>query len=247
MSRRSSIGLATVAVLLAWECAAQQSDRFAMLLSSPLAIAAALRSELWAAPFYRAVAASLLHVGSGVAIGAGLGILAGIVDAESLPGANLVRTADIWLRPVPPLACIPFAIILFGTSHPTATFIVAIGVFWTTLLSTREALRAIPRELHELALAFGYAEGPGKLFRITLPAATPGIFAGVRTAVGQGWTLVVAAELIGIPGIGQRLWEAASLLANETVFAYMVTLALLNRASDGLLDSIDRRLFAWRR
>lgn len=247
MDRRLSLATAIALLLLAWEFAAAQSSELTMLLASPSAIGKAFVHELGLEAFRTAVFRSLLHVGSGVAIGGLLGTLAGIGDAESSPGAAFIRALDVLLRPIPPLACIPFAIIIFGTSDLTAIFIVAVGVFWTTLISTREALRAVPREYHELADAYGFHSRAQRLRCITLPAAMPGIFAGVKTAVGQGWTLVVAAELVGIPGIGQRLWEAASLLANETVFAYMATIALLNRGSDGLLGALDRRLFAWRR
>ena len=247
MKGRLSVGCAVILLLMAWQLAAEQSAEFMMLLASPEGVGAAFARELSSEAFHAAIYHSLIHVGVGVTIGGAFGTLAGIADAESLPGATFVRALDLLLRPIPPLACIPFAIILFGTSDLTAIFIVAVGVFWTTLIATREALRAVPREYHELATAYGFHTRARRLRCITRPAAMPGIFAGVKSAVGQGWTLVVAAELVGIPGIGQRLWEAASLLANETVFAYMATIALLNRGSDGILGAIDRRIFAWRR
>lgn len=187
-------------ILASWELCARSNPTLTMLISMPSAIGVALSRELHSGAFYNAVAKSLLHVGSGVALGSLLGIAAGIGDVGALPGATLIRTFEVLLRPIPPLACIPFAIILFGSSDLAATFIVAIGVFWTSLIATREALRAVPPELHELAAAYGYRNGPSKLWHIVLPAALPGIFAGFKTAVGQGWTLVVAAELIGIPG-----------------------------------------------
>ena len=238
--------LVTAGLLAAWELAVHFDPSLKTLIAAPSGIIAGLLSEIDRGQYLPACARSVSHVGWGVLVGVTLGICAGIIEAKNLFGAACIRSLDQIARPIPPLACIPFGIILFGTTDTTASFIVAIGVFWTMEIAARESIRAIPFELLELGEAYGYRGGLRTAFALTLPAALPGLFAGFRTAVGQGWTLVVAAELAGVPGIGQRLWEAAGVLANETVFAYMATIALLNRVSDLGLTMIDRRIFRWR-
>lgn len=69
---------------------------------------------------------------------------------------------------------------------------------------------------------------------------------GLRTALGQGWSLVVAAELLGVPDMGQRMWEAAGVLFNDIVVIYMLLIALTFSFSDFLFVQIDRRVFRWR-
>jgi NitT/TauT family transport system permease protein len=68
----------------------------------------------------------------------------------------------------------------------------------------------------------------------------------VRTAIGQAWTAVVAAELFGVAGLGQRMNQAASLLATDIVVVYMLTIAVLY----GLIDSgflfAQSRLMSWK-
>lgn len=246
MSRGRSTAITTLCILAAWEAAIRANPALAPLVASPTGIISGLLTEIQGGRFGGACIRSIVHVGCGVALGVSLGLIAGVIEAQEQIGAASIRSLEQLLRPIPPLACIPLGIILFGTTDVTAAFIVAIGVFWTMEIATKEAIRAVPAELHELGAAYGYDGGIRTVLRLTVPAALPGIFAGFKTAVGQGWTLVVAAELAGVPGMGQRLWEAAGVLATETVFAYMAAIALLNRASDLGLAVLDRRLFGWR-
>lgn len=76
-----------------------------------------------------------------------------------------------------------------------------------------------------------------------LVGVTPGV-ARCR-GLGQGWMAVVAAELFGIPGIGQRMSDAAGLLATDVLVVCMLTIALLYALSDMLLQRVGRRLLAW--
>ena len=80
-----------------------------------------------------------------------------------------------------------------------------------------------------------------------LPGAAPGILSGLRAGLGQGWMTVVAAELFGIQGIGQRMIEASGLLATDIVILYMFSIALLYGVSDYIFVRIQERVLAWQR
>ena len=125
------------------------------------------------------------------------------------------------LRPIPPLAWIPFALIWFGATEGAAAFIIAIGVFWVNFFATLAAVRAIDPGLMELAAAFGQRGIVARLGKFVLPGASPGLLGGLRTGLGQGWMAVVAAELFGVPGVGQRMTDAAGLLATNVLVVYM--------------------------
>jgi NitT/TauT family transport system permease protein len=159
--------------------------------------------------------------------------------------------AQAWLalllRPIPPLAWIPFAIIWFGISEAAAGFIIAIGIFWINYFTAYTAVRSVDKDLIELATAFGHGSLFARLRKVILPGAAPGVFSGLRAGIGQGWMTVVAAELFGIAGIGQRMMEAAGLLATSVVIVYMLTIAALYAASDALFMLAQRRLLQWQR
>jgi NitT/TauT family transport system permease protein len=150
------------------------------------------------------------------------------------------------LRPIPGLAWVPFAIIWFGVNPSAAVFIIAIGVFWIVFFASHGAIRAVDRDLVEVAEAFGFRSARERLFKILLPAALPGILVGLRTALGQAWMAVVAAEIFGVPGLGQRMMQASSLLATEIVVVYMLTMAALYGLLDALFLRVQRYLLRWR-
>ncbi len=246
-SRRlvSAAGLA--AFLLLWEAIALSGWVAPALLPPPTILPARLYSEIVLGVWPAAVLASLHHY----LIGLVLGSLAGVAMGAAVALFPRLDAAQAWLalllRPIPPLAWIPFAIIWFGISEAAAAFIIAIGIFWINYFTAHAAVRAVDKDLIELAAAFGHNSLSARLRKVILPGAAPGIFSGLRAGIGQGWMTVVAAELFGIAGIGQRMMEAAGLLATGVVIVYMLTIAALYAASDALFMQAQRRLLQWQR
>ena len=241
----SAAGL--LAFLLIWEAISRSGLVATTLLPAPSALPAALRSEIELGFWQAMVLASLNHYVIGLVIGSAGGIAVGVAVAM-FPRFEIFQA---WiarvLRPIPPLAWIPFAIIWFGLSEAAAAFIIAIGIFWVNYFATQAAVHAVDKDLIELARAFGHRSLPALLRKVVLPAAAPGILGGLRTGLGMGWMTVVAAELFGISGIGQRMMEAAGLLSTEIVIVYMLTIAMLYGLSDTAFVAMQRRLLQWQR
>ena len=229
----------------AWEAAVRTGLLPRTMVPPPSAVPRALLSELRNGIWVSSVLASLGHYLAGLAIGSLLGISAGVAVALS-PRLDAAQSGVArMLRPIPPLAWVPFALIWFGASEGAATFIIALGVFWVNYFAAMGAVRAIDPGFHELAAAFGQRSLGARLFGIVLPGASPGILSGLRAGLGQGWMAVVAAELFGVPGVGQRMSDAAGLLATDVLVLYMLTIALLYALSDALFQQVSRRVLAW--
>lgn len=250
MSRRKGILLAILGLigfLLLWEALSRSGMMQAVLIPPPSAVPGALISEIQSGVWFQMVLASLRHYAAGVILGSVLGIAAGITVGR-MPR---VEAAQAWLvrvlRPIPPLAWIPFAIIWFGVSETAAMFIISIGVFWINYYTALGAVHAVDKELIELARAFGHKSAVALLIKVILPAASPALLSGLRTGIGQGWMTVVAAELFGIPGIGQRMIEASGLLATDIVILYMLTISALYGLTDALFVLMRKRVLAWQR
>jgi len=241
----SAAGLFTFLAL--WEGTVRSGILPAVWVPAPSAVPGALISELHDGLWLAAVGNSLTHYTTGVIAGSVLGIGVGTAVAL-LPrfGAAQAWVARV-LRPIPPLAWIPFALIWFGASETAAAFIIGIGVFWLNYFAAMAAVRAVDPGLVELAAAFGQGGFFRRLVKVVLPAASPGIFSGLRAGLGQGWMAVVAAELFGIPGIGQRMTEAAGLLATDVLVLYMLTIALLYGLTDLVFEMVANRVLAWTR
>lgn len=241
----SAGGLALL--LAAWEAVSRAGLVSVVLMPPPSAVVPAFLKEVERGVWGAMVLESLGHYTLGLAIGAALGIGVGVAVALS----PTVEAAQAWtarlLRPIPPLAWIPFAIIWFGIERTSAVFIISIGVFWINYFTAIGAVKAVDRQLVEMADAFGHRSVAARLSKVILPGALPGILAGLRASVGQGWMVVVAAELFGIPGVGQRMMEASGLLATDIVIVYMLTIALLYGIADFAFVRVQRRLLAWQR
>lgn len=234
-----------VLFLAVWQALAMSGVMPPALVPPPSAVPGAFVTELLSGTWPLVVMESLRHYLIGVIIGSLLGVAAGV--AVALSPATEAAQAGIarLLRPIPPLAWIPFALIWFGVTETAAAFIIAISVFWLNYFATLSAVKQVDPGLVELARAFGHSGGWARLFKIILPAAAPGILGGLRAGFGQGWMVVVASELFGIPGIGQRMMDASGLLATQIVVLYMLTIALLYGVSDWAFQSATRRLLSW--
>jgi NitT/TauT family transport system permease protein len=240
----AALGLA--AFLAIWEAVPRLGLVNPMLLPPPSALPAAFlrefRSGLWA----DMVALSLGHYLLGFAWGAGLGAIFGILTGMYLPLDWLSAWVVRLLRPIPNLAWAPFAIIWFGVEQAAAVFIISIGVFWIVYFAAQSAIRSVDRDLIEVADAFGFRSGRERLVKVLLPGAIPGILVGLRTALGQAWMAVVAAELNGVSGLGSRMMQASSLLATDIVVVYMLTMAALYGLMDAGFVFAQTRLMRWK-
>ena len=234
-----------VLFLAVWESAVQSGLLPRTLVPPPSAVPRAFLSELRNGFWIGSVLASLRHYLAGLAIGSAGGVAFGLATALSPRMEAATSGIARLLRPIPPLAWIPFALIWFGATEGAAAFIIAIGVFWVNYFATLAAVRAIDPGLFEVAAAFGQTGLGARLAKIVLPGASPGLLAGLRTGLGQGWMAVVAAELLGVAGVGQRMSDAAGLLATDVLVVYMLTIALLYAISDAAFLWISRRVLAW--
>ena len=236
-----------VALFGGWELLGRSGLISTVLLPLPSTLPATWLGEVQGGWWLAAVGNSLSHYLAGVAIGSVLGISLGLLCGAS----PRFEAAQAWvvriLRPIPGLAWIPFAIVWFGITPAAATFVIAISVFWINYFAAWSAVQAVDRDLIEVADAFGHGGFWGRMRTVIGPASLPAILGGLRTGLGQGWMAVVAAELFGIPGVGARMMQAASLLATDIVVVCMLTMALLYGVTDVLTMAVRRRALAWQR
>ncbi len=240
----SALGL--LAFLAIWELAPKLALVPNSLLPAPSDLPRAFLREFNSGIWFEMVRLSLSHYIVGFLWGAGLGAVLGVLTGMYLDIENLLAWVVRLLRPIPNLAWAPFAIIWFGVDEAAAVFIISIGVFWIVFFAAQAAIRGVDRDLIELVDAFGFKSGPERLVKVLLPAATPGILVGLRTALGQAWMAVVAAELSGVSGLGSRMMQASSLLATDIVVVYMLTMAVLYGVMDALFVLAQGRLLKWK-
>jgi ABC-type nitrate/sulfonate/bicarbonate transport system permease component len=151
------------------------------------------------------------------------------------------------LRPVPPIAWIPLAILWFGIGDTQNEFIIFLGIFFPILLNTITGVKGIERNLIRAARCLGASEW-SVLWRVALRAALPQIMTGVRVGLGVGWMALVAAELVGaISGLGYMINDARTVLRTDHVIVGMATIGIVGLLIDWLLRILMLRLLPWSR
>ncbi len=155
------------------------------------------------------------------------------------------------LRPIPPLAWIPLAYVIFAnTSGPTEyvqIFVVFIGAFFPILLDTVHGISMVSRIHIEAARTMGVSKRQ-ILTRVMLPGSLPSIFNGIRVGFGVGWMCIVAAEFVGGKlGIGYYIWSSYSVGGREAeIISGVIAIGLVGTVINKLILFLEKRLVPWR-
>lgn len=189
--------------------------------------------------------ATFLRVLGGFAIGAVLALPLGLLMGASAVIYNLFNPLIQILRPIPPIAYIPLAILWFGLGNPPAFFLISLGAFFPVLMNTISGVRHVDRLLIRAARNLG-ANGPVLFLRIILPAAMPYILTGLRVGIGVAFIVVIVAEMIAVNnGLGYRILEAREFLWSDKIIAGMISIGLLGLAIDTAMSRINQYLLRW--
>lgn len=151
------------------------------------------------------------------------------------------------LRPIPPVAWIPIAIVFWPTREMSVVFIVFLGAFWIVLLNTIGGASTIDISYRRAALSLG--SKPRDLFwRIIFPATLPSIFTGMAVGMGISWETVVAAEMIASQtGLGYLLWVSFEINAIGQVIVCMISIGIAGYISSAIIRAIGDLAMPWRR
>ncbi len=187
---------------------------------------------------WRALAAFILAVGLGVP----LGILMGWSAAFNAYASALVGL----LRPVPPLAWVPLAILLVPVAEIAVVYVTFLVAFFATTMNTLVGVRSIDPDYLRAARCLG-ATRRDLLVDIIIPGAMPQLFTGLQIAMGAAWFSLAAGEMIAAQyGLGFLIMDAYSLIQYPTIVIAMGTLGLMGYLSSASIRRVGDRLMRWR-
>jgi NitT/TauT family transport system permease protein len=191
--------------------------------------------------------ATIFRVAAGFCIGAGLALPLGLLMGTNRAVYQLCNPLIQILRPIPPIAYIPLAILWFGLGNHPAFFLISLGVFFPVLMNTIAGVRTVDSIYLRAAQNLG-AGGATMFLRVILPAATPHILTGLRVGVGVGFICVIVAEMIAVNnGLGFRILEAREFFWSDKIIAGMLTIGLLGLAIDTGMSRLNNYLLRWHR
>jgi NitT/TauT family transport system permease protein len=216
------------------------------VLPSPVVTAETFLAELRSGAMLTALVRSLVHWLPGTVVGTTLGVVLGVTLAWSESADDVAAPLVRVLRPVPPLALIGFAIAWLGINDAGAAFIIAAGAFWINYYAAYGGVAGVSEELLDVAHSLGVQSSAGQIRHVVLPAAAPEILTGIRTGVGRCWMLIIAAEIVGVPGVGRKILTASNNLSVDVVIAYILLMSLVYLVLDAAFERVQDHLLEWR-
>lgn len=197
--------------------------------------------------FRENVGATLHAWGLGVGIAVAVAVPVGIVLGSSDVAYRLSRTLIELVRPIPAIAVIPLAILLFGQGLEMKMWLIAFAALWPVLFNTIYAVHDVDPIARDTARVFGYGR-IRVLWRVALPSAAPFIATGVRVSASIGLLVGISAELISGAGEGIGTWILLKSFVPgnaDVVFAASAFAAMLGFLVNVVLEQCERRAFAW--
>ena len=205
----------------------------------------ALQRRLGTYEYWLDLAQSLLRILTGFGLAAVVGVATGVLLARSRLFANTFGPLTELARPIPAIAMVPVAILLFPTDEAGIVFITFLAAYFPIMVSTRHAVRALPTLWEDSVRTLGGGRW-AVLNQVVLPGILPGVFGGLSVGMGVAWICVISAEMIsGRLGVGYRTWQDYTVLAYPQVFVGIITIGVLGFATAAAVELVGRRVTGW--
>lgn len=257
MARKAQSGLgrwllrlASIAVcLLVWQAASRLRLDLGVVtfanVPAPSDVLEAAVALAQSSKMFDHVSSSLRRVGIGYAIAAILGIGLGLAVGRSRRAADVLLPPLELLRPIPAVAWIPLAVLMFPSSEASMIYITFVGALFPILLNTVHGVENVDPRLVASAQSLGGTRG-AILREVILPGAAPSIVTGLAIGMGTSWFCLVTAEMIsGQFGIGYYTWESYTLQNYPDIVVGMALIGVLGMGSSALLRWIGGVLTPW--
>lgn len=232
-----------IIIIILWEFSAYKEWITAYTLPAPSRIVLTSVSLIKDLSLFEHIGASIARVFSGFAIAAVSAIILGILTALSRNFETFTRVIFQVLKPIPPIAWIPIAILWLGIDDSSKIFIIFMGAFFPVFLNVIGGIKHIDQRFVEVSKVF---EIPYLKFvkKVVIPGALPSIMTGLRIGLGNAWICVVAAEMIAATrGIGYMLMDGRQLSQPDKVILAMLLVGIIGKLMDDVIGKIEHKLF----
>ena len=195
--------------------------------------------------YYLDLAQSLVRILTGFALATVFGVASGIALGRSRVFAGILGPLTELARPIPAIAVVPIAILLFPDDEAGIVFITGLAAYFPIMVSTRHAVRALPTLWEDSVRTLG-GNRWDVLARVVVPGALPGIFGGLSVGLGVAWICLISAEMIsGRLGVGYRTWQAYTIVDYPGVFVGIITIGALGFGTSAAIELLGRRVTRW--
>ncbi|WP_407413962.1 ABC transporter permease [Methanobrevibacter sp.] len=192
---------------------------------------------------FRDIIDTLYKVLFGMLLASTVGITLGIILGWYRRLERICRLVVSVLRPIPPIAWIPFSIIWFGIGVWPAIFIIFMGCVFPILISTIDGVHRTDPVLIEAAESFG-ASNSQMLTEVVIPSSLPFIVSGLKVAIAIALMCTISGEMIGSSsGIGYMILTSTNLFDTGSTVVGMLVIGVIGIIFDYIFTKIQEKIF----
>jgi len=202
-------------------------------------------TSLFTPIYYQDIWASVGRVAAAFVLAIALGVPLGILLGWNQVARDFLFPLLELIRPIPPMAWVPLAILMLAGQEPAMIFLTWIAAFFATVLNTMLGVFSIDEAYIRAAYCLG-SRRSDVLRHVIIPGSLPYIFTGLQIAMGVAWFSLVAGEMIaGEAGLGYLILNSYVQLQTPTIVIGMITLGFVGYLSSALVRFAGRKLMAW--
>jgi sulfonate transport system permease protein len=233
-------------ILTVWQIIGTLGIVSSTILPTPIAIFYSFVELIASGELGRHLEISVWRAGIGFLLGAGLGLLLGVISGFSSRTEEVVDPTLQMLRTVPHLAVAPLFILWFGFGELSKILLIAKGAFFPIYVNAFLGIRGVDSKLYEVARILEFNRF-NLVRKLILPAAMPNILLGIRLSLGVAWLGLVVAEIMGSSeGVGYMIMDARQFSQTEIVFVGIIIFAVVGKLTDSFVRQLESRLLKWR-
>ena len=213
------------------------------LLPTPYKVLVGFGELIGDGVLFKDIADSLVRFFIGYIISVVAGVFLGLILGWYKGIWNYINPIVQVIRPISPVAWLPFIVLFFGIGQAPAIVIIFIAAFFPVLLSTVSAIQNIDPVYIKVARNFGIKQ-PELLFKIVLPAVFPGIASGLHIALGTAWIFLVTGEMVGSQtGLGFLIIDMRNNLRNDLLMVAILTIGFVGLLLDWGVSLIEKWIY----
>lgn len=197
-------------------------------------------------PLTEHIGISLFRTLTGFALGVAFGVPVGLLAGYSRRAGAMISPIMAFIRPIPPIAFIPMAVLYFGLGEVGKIVLIFFVSFNYVQANAQAGAANFPIAYRRAAESLGLTKAQ-TFGRVVMPGALPQIFTGLKVALALSWAVVVAAELVGAQsGLGFMISDAALLFRIPVVFIGIALIGAIGLVLNLTLNYIESRIVHWK-
>lgn len=188
---------------------------------------------------------TLFRLTLGLALGGSLGLFLGLLMGWSDRVRGIAEPVVAATHPLPKLALLPLALIIFGIGESSKVVLIALAAFFPMVINSMAGVRQIDKLTWEVVYLYR-ARGWIIFRRVIWPGSLPLVLTGLQLALNAALLVTVSVELLSArQGLGATIWLAWQTLRTEELYATLLVIALVGLSSNKLLNWATLHLLPW--